>query len=349
MSLSRVQREEIKKSLLEDLGDSDGSLDVSAFAKSRGVSGQTIYRYLRELEAKGQIVQKKIGNKSLYLLKDHVEFFNLKLAGLDEEVVWKSSIRPLLEKLPDNAFKICNYVFTEMLNNAIEHSAGSQIQILVSDNGFRVQIVVADDGVGIFTKISEAMGLTEKSFAILELAKGKFTTDPSSHTGEGVFFSSKAADSFSISADGLLFFPLNNDPDADSGVSDFTRRIFMSGTTVLFEVKYNNENTLRELFDKYTNSPEDYGFTKTVVPVRLLEFGDDNAMFVSRSQAKRLLVRFERFELIELDFTDVEEIGQGFADEIFRVFPSNHPNSKIVAINAAPQVSQMIAHVTAFL
>ena len=79
--------------------------------------------------------------------------------------------------------------------------------------------------------------------------------------------------------------------------------------------------------------------------MRLLEHGDDNPSFMSRSQAKRLLVRFERFEHIELDFTGVEEIGQGFADEVFRVFCVQHPMVVISPVNCSSQVERMIKRV----
>ncbi len=36
-------------------------------------------------------------------------------------------------------------------------------------------------------------------------------------------------------------------------------------------------------------------------------------------------MRFERFQTVVLDFTGVEEIGQDFADEVFRVFQRAHP------------------------
>jgi hypothetical protein len=98
--------------------------------------------------------------------------------------------------------------------------------------------------------------------------------------------------------------------------------------------------------DRYTEYPDGFGFTKTIVPVRLLEYGDATPMFVSRSQAKRLLARFERFERIELDFTGIDEIGQGFADEVFRVFEAMHHNSKIIAINCNERVMKMIKHVS---
>ena len=38
----------------------------------------------------------------------------------------------------------------------------------------------------------------DKRQALFELSKGKFTTDPSRHSGEGVFFTSRMFDDFEI-------------------------------------------------------------------------------------------------------------------------------------------------------
>ena len=76
---------------------------------------------------------------------------------------------------------------------------------------------------------------------------------------------------------------------------------------------------MREVFDAFTD-PEEYSFDKTVVPLRLAQY--EGEKLVSRSQAKRVANRFERFKRVELDFAGVSEIGQAFADELFRVFAS---------------------------
>ena len=99
---------------------------------------------------------------------------------------------------------------------------------------------------------------------------------------------------------------------------------------------------MNKVFKQFTTG-DDFGFTKTVVPVRLAQYGDDN--LVSRSQAKRLIVRFEKFRTVVLDFKSVAMIGQAFADEVFRVFPLAHPEVELMSLNANKEVSQMIAHV----
>ena len=68
---------------------------------------------------------------------------------------------------------------------------------------------------------------------------------------------------------------------------------------------------------------------------------------MSRSQAKRVAHRFERFKRVELDFAGISEIGQAFADELFRVFVAAHPAIRVTPINTEPPVADMIRRVVA--
>ena len=109
---------------------------------------------------------------------------------------------------------------------------------------------------------------------------------------------------------------------------------------VRMELHNHTARTTKKVFDKFSVG-EDYGFTKTVVPVKLTQYGDDN--LVSRSQAKRLLARVEKFKIVVLDFSRVASIGQAFADEVFRVFVRRHPEIEITPINAGSEVKRMIS------
>src|SRR3972149_12322968 len=95
----------------------------------------------------------------------------------------------------------------------------------------------------------------------------------------------------------------------------------------------------KKIFDQFA-SGEDYGFNKTVVPVKLARYGQEQ--LVSRSQAKRLLARVEVFKIVIFDFREVPSIGQAFADEIFRVFANRHPEIELSAIHANSEVKRMI-------
>jgi hypothetical protein len=112
------------------------------------------------------------------------------------------------------------------------------------------------------------------------------------------------------------------------------------GTLVRMFLHNYTARTLKKVFDRFT-SDEDYGFTKTVVPVKLMRYGDDN--LISRSQAKRLLSRFDRFKVVVLDFSGVASVGQAFADEVFRVFRIKHPEVEIAILHASSEVKRMIS------
>ena len=113
------------------------------------------------------------------------------------------------------------------------------------------------------------------------------------------------------------------------------------GTAVFMRLDNDATRTTREVFDRFTDDDDIPVFSKTVVPVRLAQYGDDR--LISRSQAKRVLARVDRFSTVLLDFRDVPTIGQAFADEVFRVFRRAHPDLNIVPINENAEVKRMIA------
>ncbi len=88
--------------------------------------------------------------------------------------------------------------------------------------------------------------------------------------------------------------------------------------------------------------PEEFVSGKTKFFVSLAAIEDD---LTTRSQAKRVVARFERFEEVELDFRDVDHIGQGFADELASVWPLAHPQTCLKVSNASEAVKKMLSHV----
>ena len=341
MSLADTQRAQIMNDLINTLGENNGVLETKAFAAAHGITQQSVYRYIARLESEHLIVKELTGKKQRIHFVDESLQFTLETGKFDEDYVWRRQIHPFLSDIPRIPYENLLYACTEMLNNANEHSEGTAVTVQVIKNIYCVKVIISDDGIGIFTKISRAMNLPEKSFAILELAKGKFTTDPNSHTGEGIFFSSKIVDRFMIESDGLFFY---GDSSHESQLLD-TSANDSPGTTVFMEIKLSHQERSSDVFNRFIDDPDTYGFNKTIVPVRLLEYGDATPMVVSRSQAKRLMVRFERFTNIILDFTGVEEIGQGFADELFRVFQTQHPGTVLTPINCSSQIQKMISRV----
>ena len=331
----RKRGENIRQFILLAVREHPG--DIAKFAsEALHISRQAVNKHLQHLVAQEALAAEGTTRNRRYSLRPLAEKrFGYSLQGLREDVVWRNDVAPLFSDLPDNVRAIWQYGFTEMLNNAIEHSAGSCVSVTVSRTAISTQMIIVDDGEGIFKKIRRELNLDDERHAVLELAKGKLTTDPAHHTGEGIFFSSRVFDCFRIFS-GSTVFSHNYGEDFDW--IDEAPPV-ESGTGVLMILWNNITRTTKEVFDSFT-SGDDYGFTKTVVPVRLAQYGDEK--LISRSQAKRLLARFHKFKTVVLDFVDVDSIGQAFADEVFRVFPQEHPNVTIVEMNACPAVQQMI-------
>lgn len=254
---------------------------------------------------------------------------------LAEDEVWRDDIAPLLKDLPGNVQDIWNFCFTEMFNNAIDHSEGETISVYLERDEKAISLTLADDGVGIFRKIQRALGLPDERQAVLELAKGKFTTDTKRHSGQGVFFSSRMADSFDV-ASGRVYFSHQSGARPDVALEEEQE---VDGTILFLRVLNNSPRTTSEVFAEYREGDK-FGFDRTVVPVILAQYGNDQ--LVSRSQAKRVLARVENFEHVVFDFDRVSQIGQGFADEIFRVFAKAHPKVKLSVVRAGREVLGMV-------
>ena len=58
-----------------------------------------------------------------------------------------------------------------------------------------------------------------------------------------------------------------------------------------------------------------------------------------------MLAGLDKFKEIILDFQGVKSIGQGFADEILRVFQKEHPDIIIKIENLNPALKSIINHV----
>lgn len=223
-----------------------------------------------------------------------------------------------------------------MLNNAIDHSGGESVFVWVDQDDSRLTLIISDDGIGIFKKIADALNLFDMRQSLFELSKGKLTTDPSKHTGEGVFFTSHMFDTFEISANDLVF---NHFDGSSKDWLDEEANYFGEGTGVYMSIALDSTRTVNDVYEQFTNAPEDFDFSKTIVPMRLAKLGDEQ--LVSRSQAKRLIARFDKFKAVILDFANVQEVGQAFADEIFRVYALVHPEVELIPKNMTPQVERM--------
>jgi Histidine kinase-, DNA gyrase B-, and HSP90-like ATPase. len=339
MSLKKEQRHEIKQFILLNLRQHPKDI-VKVTQEKYNLSRATVNKYMHELAGVKQLSITGSATRREYSLEPIHTFtktYSL-VSQLEEDKVWRQDLQGLFVDLPRNVRDICHYGFTEMFNNAIDHSEGSEIIVDVTIWIDIIDITISDNGIGIFNKIQQKFNLDDPLHAILELSKGKLTTDPSNHTGEGIFFTSRMFDSFLI-VSGKINFGHTMDL-VDILLEDEENK---KGTDIIMRISPFSDKTTESIFNQFTDT--DQNFDKTVVPVFLARYGDEN--LVSRSQAKRLLARFEKFKTVVLDFDRLDSIGRAFADEIFRVFKNAHPEIVLDTSNASESITKLIQEIQA--
>lgn len=337
--------DDIKHFILAHIDDHPEDI-AKITAEQFGITRQAVHRHLNALVKQGQLEASGLTRRKQYTLKvTRVETLFSLAENREEDVVWREFVDPQLADIKENVLRICQYGFTEIFNNAIEHSEGTHALVTIERTACHASLTVFDNGIGIFEKIKSRFDLEDYRQAILELAKGKLTSDPKHHSGEGIFFASRMFDEFVIAANRYQFLH-HNRLDGDWLIE--SEGIIGVGTMIKMRIAVNSPRTLKAVFDQFANpETDDYGFSRTHVPLTLARYGQE--LLMSRSQARRILARFERFKEVFLDFSSIEAIGQAFADEIFRVYATEHPEMKLTVVNANQDVMRMITRARAKL
>lgn len=339
-----TNREKILKIIYEK-----GKVTTAEVVSVLGVSRQYVAMVLSSLVVDKKIF--KIGStrnsvyvSSLYVEK-HPEILpsSFKKKYVNKDLEEHKVLAEIEEKfsqlstLSENIKSIFTFAFSEMFNNAIEHSESKVISLEVALRNNKLSFIIDDTGVGAFKNIMKKKNLNSEIEAIQDLLKGKTTTMPKSHSGEGIFFTSKASELFVLDSFGyqLIVQPIIND------VKIKNVPLKKRGTKVTFEVDINSKLHLNDIFMKYTNLTDDsdFGFDKTEIRVKLFTMG---GIHISRSQARRILSGLEKFKIIMLDFDNVPVVGQAFADEIYRVFQNTHHDIIIQEENMSEGVRFMV-------
>ncbi len=316
--------------------------------KQTGFSRTFVNRAFQELRDEGKILLLGKANSAIYILaekgaiaraKKPVLKFNGKFINknITEEVILKKikDQTGIFLDLKRNVEEIISYAFLEMTNNAIEHSRSVAINISMVRDKNSISFTVADAGIGIFANIKNEFKLPDILSAIQFLLKGKHTTAPKGHSGQGIFFTSKIADGFLIKSFGKKVRFINVGKVEDVFLEDTKEK---KGTVIFFSMSKDSRKNLRDVFTDYTEK-DTFEFSKTKVVVALYKISRN---LLSRSEARRIVLGLEDFKEVFLDFKGVETVGQGFVDEIFRVWQTAHPKKKIDYTNANENVEFMI-------
>lgn len=307
-----------------------------------GISRQALNVHVRGLIRSGDVYKSGTTRGARYSLRTGDEpqralQRTLPLKGLDEAHVYEqlAAALSLERELRKNVLSIAEYAFTEMLNNAVEHSRSERCRIGVRLDPAAIRFEIRDAGIGVFHSIAAKLRLPDEHEALLELLKGRTTTMREAHSGEGIFFTSRAVDRFVLRSHRIAF-------EANRIMDDvFVRKArFLKGTLVQLSLERATRRRLEAVFGEFAPAEFGFEFQRTRLFVKLLRRD-----YVSRSEAKRLLANVERFREVILDFRQVQSIGQGFADEVFRVFAARHPGVTLLTDNTSPAIDAMIRHV----
>jgi anti-sigma regulatory factor (Ser/Thr protein kinase) len=261
------------------------------------------------------------------------------LASLQEDLPWRLDFAPFFD-LPPAVRRMTQHVFTEVLNNAIDHSGGGQVTVSMRQTPLQVQLLVSDDGLGLFQRIEQTFAIGDPTLAMLELGKGKLTTCPDRHAGHGLFFTSRLADVFDIHANGAAF----QSRGWERRRWRVTTPASHSGTSIYAAISLDTARTLETVMAAQSADSAGCSFDVTSVPLHLISA--DGQSLASRADAKRVALRLAQFRRAELDFEGISDIGHGFADELFRVFRRAHPALDLVPVGMTPRVAAMVESVS---
>lgn len=338
--------------------ESGRPLSAAAIARRLTVTRPVVVRHLNALIKEDRAVREGEGRRTRYRAAGAVPVPpKLNLAsfvrryprvGLSETTVWHELVRlnPELANLSNASLELFRYAFTELLNNAVEHSAGTDVEVQFSQSGDVLSFEIIDNGVGLFSHLRQRLGLDSTDEAAKRLSQGKLPPMPDARTGSGkgvgIFFCAHAARRFEVESNGYRFLVDNQTGNA-AAASAPPR----AGTRVRFDGELSPRQTLSNLLGppRPPGSPDPRRPPAPPHPARVVV--TLGTRFISRTEAQKLLNRLARYQTVVLDFKEVREIGPGFADEVFRVWPHHHPGVTLQPINMSPGVSVVVDHARA--
>lgn len=346
MSFQEEKREGIKRYMLEKIRMGDQQY-LQKTMENFQISATTVKRYIQECLDNGILCYQPESDLK-YQLQEIKTKLSFQLDGeMNEDQIFFEKIESLLSGNSTESMRIWGYTFMEIMNNAIEHSRGTQINCIVKKDYLYTEISILDDGIGIFKNIQNYLEkeLGKKSSyqdVLTELYKGKLTTNQENHSGEGIFFTSKILKEFAIWSDNTIFSQGFYDRQKliQSHLIAYYTRLEKIGTMVVMKLENHTTRKIEEVFNMY--APTEEGFVRTCIPIKdVCPYGEP----IARSQARRILYRLEAFKYVEFDFAGVDFMGQGFADEVFRVFQNKNPHIELIPVNACATVLGMVKHV----
>ncbi len=154
------------KDLILKIINKKGQVSTAEIVKKTSFSKAYINRFFKELQEEGKIVLIGQTNKAHYVKADKnsllkakrkIKRFNKRVdnKNLSEDLILKELKQKtgILLDVPDNVVTIFGYAFSEILNNAIDHSQSKKINIQAVNHKDVLRFDIIDYGIGIFDKI----------------------------------------------------------------------------------------------------------------------------------------------------------------------------------------------------
>src|SRR5438445_3351087 len=269
-----------REAILQFLGaEPRSSGDIAA---RFGVTRQAVHFHMRKLHRDGLVRLLGKGRGAKWERNFSVRLkWALNDAVPGEHIMWREMREALgdaLATLSKPTRSCLDYGVTEMLNNAIDHSRGSVVELACLVDEKTIEAVVADDGVGALQNVRKTFDLPTDLDAIAHIAKGQQTTAPDRHSGQGLFFTSKLFGFFELDS-GTQSWKVDNLVD-DATVAPGSGR---PGTQVRLRIAKNQTRRPKDVFDWFADL-DSYDIDKTRIRVSLTDHGTG---FISRSEAKR--------------------------------------------------------------
>ena len=328
----------VRKFIINNLSNHQKDI-IRMVVRKFGLSRQAALRHMYILITDGKVTATGRTKDRTYQLKplDEKSFSFSITPELKEDHIFHEKISPYVDSLAPELKEICEYGFSQIMINVISHSKGKICQVHISRNEGKLSLKIMDDGVGVLSKVTKHFSLENKRHAVLELSKGKMTTDPSHHSGDGLFFVSRLFDRFILESSGLGW--KHNLENGKWSVTPVNRK---KGTSVFLEINTLSNRSLKNTLKEYSVNGRMI-FNRTCIPVLLSRL--DSEHLFSRSQAKRLTQNLDGYKNICFDFTGLDMVSHSFADEIFRVYQKEKPHQKLEWKNSNIELAELFTNI----
>ena len=125
----------VRKYMINNLSNHQKDI-IRMVVRKFGLSRQAALRHMYILITDGKVTATGKTKDRMYQLKPLVEkSYSFSITPeLKEDQIFHENISPYLDNLPPEIREICEYGFSQILNNVISHSKGKIYQVYISRN-----------------------------------------------------------------------------------------------------------------------------------------------------------------------------------------------------------------------